>query len=53
MESNEDNLYVDVESNIYNTHGWVIFPKRVHFYIDRYAQEYKVKYKIDAAHFTI
>ena len=40
-------------SNVYDTHRRVVLPKRFHFHIDRYAHEYKVKYKIDAAHFFI
>lgn len=43
----------DWKSNVYHTHRRVIFPKRLHFYIDRDAHEYKVKQKVDAAYFFV
>ena len=53
MVYKEENLFVAAESSVHDAHGWVVLSKRVHFYVDRYAQEYKVKYKIDAAHFFV
>ena len=53
MVYKEENLFVFAESSVHDTHGWVVLSKRFHFYVDWYAQEDKVKYKIDAAHFFV
>lgn len=53
MVYKDDNLFVVAESSVHDAHGWVILSKRVHFHVDRYAHEYKVKKKIDAANFFV
>ena len=53
MVYKEENLFVVAESSVHDTHRWVILSKRLHFYVDRYAHEDKVKKKIDAAHFFV